>query len=180
MANVNFKLVEVKAFNRTEALNSVMESDGLQIIKDATQAWKNAGKPITTKALNDFCAEYLQKNTKMASGIGCSITIEAGSNDTRMKPFTIINTKNEKGPRKYKVCYQGINKATGKIEFECSGTKAKAQEMAKNLYMKEGFKGDIIVKYTKNVVDGEDEAFEVHYTPSKNTKLGSYLCFGVL
>ena len=67
---------------------------------------------ISEKALKEFEAEYLAKHTKFAAGIGCSITFEAGSADTRERPYTMRDIKNEKGKRKYKTGYQGINPAT--------------------------------------------------------------------
>ena len=109
MTATNFKTVEVKGFTKQEAISQAP----FQVIRDATQAWKAAGKPISEKALKEFCGEYLSKHTKYAAGIGCSITFEAGSADTRERPFTVKDIKNEKGKRKYKTGYQGINPATG-------------------------------------------------------------------
>ena len=60
---VNFKKVEVKGYTKQEAVAQAP----FQVIRDATQAWKAAGKPITDKALKEFCAEYLTKHTKMAA-----------------------------------------------------------------------------------------------------------------
>ena len=125
---VNFKKVEVKGYTKQEAVAQAP----FQVIRDATQAWKAAGKPITDKALKEFCAEYLTKHTKMAAGVGCSITFEAGSADTRERPYTMIDIKNEKGKRKYKTGYQGINPATGEVLFINFETKTKAKEVARS------------------------------------------------
>lgn len=171
---VNFKTVETKGFTRSEAI----EQAPFQVIKDATQAWKNAGKPITDKALKEFCGEYLKKHTKMAAGIGCSITFEPGSADTRERPYKVTDIKNEQGKRKYKTGYQGINPATGEILFTNFETKAKAKEVAKKLYTEQGYRGDIHCKYIKAVVEGETGAFNLTYTPSKNAATGTYICFG--
>lgn len=170
----NFKTVELKGYTKADALNEAP----FQVIKDATQAWKNAGKPTMDKALKEFCAEYLQKHTKMAAGIGCSITFEAGSADTRERPYSFTDIKNEKGKRKYKTGYQGIDAATGKILFTNFKTKQDAKDEAKKLYLN-GFKGNIYCKYVKQVVEGEVGAFEVKYTPSKSAKMGTYIAFGV-
>lgn len=175
----NFKIVETKAFTKAEALNQVVENNGIQVIKDATQAWKNAGKPVTDKELRKFCAEYLQKETKFAAGIGCAITVESGVADSRERPYTVTDIKNEQGKRKYKTAIQGIDCATGEILFTCFGTKTEAKEMAKDLYKKNDFKGDILANYVKVVEFGETGAFEVTYTPSKSAKQGTYLVFGV-
>lgn len=135
---VNFKKVEVKGYTKQEAVAQAP----FQVIRDATQAWKAAGKPITDKALKEFCAEYLTKHTKMAAGVGCSITFEAGSADTRERPYTMIDIKNEKGKRKYKTGYQGINPATGEVLFINFETKTKAKEVAKELYTKKDCRGN--------------------------------------
>ena len=151
---VNFKNVEVKGYTKQEAIAQAP----FQVIRDATQAWKTAGKPISEKALKEF---------------------EAGSADTRERPYTMRDIKNEKGKRKYKTGYQGINPATGEVLFLNFETKTKAKEIAKELYTKKGYTGDIYCKYIKAVVEGEDGAFEVKHTPSKSAKMGTYICFGV-
>lgn len=171
----NFETVEVKGFTKKEAL----ETAPFQILRDATQAWKKAGSPIEAKALKEFCAAYLEKWTKFASNVGCSITKEAGSADTRERPYTVTDIKNTKGKRKYKTGIEGIDTETGERLFVSFETKTKAKEMAKELYTKNGFKGNIHANYVKQVVEGETGAFDVTYTPSKSAKVGSYLCFGV-
>lgn len=175
----NFKIVEVKAYKKAEAVEQVMESNGIQVIRDATAAWKKAGCPVGSKALNEFCSEYLKSVTKFAAGIGCSITIEAGVSDTRERPYTVKDVKNEKGKRKFKKAFQLIDKETGEILGVSFGTKKAAETMAKDLYIKNGYKGNIVCKIVHEVVEGEVIAFEVAYTPSKSTQLGSYLVFGV-
>lgn len=171
----NFKFEEIKAYTKNEAT----EKAPFQIIKDATQAWKNANKPLTGSALKEFMAEYLEKNTKFAAGIGCMITVDAGQADTRERPYTVTAIKNEQGKRGYKTAIQGLDKETGNILFTCFGTKDDAEKMAKALYTDKDFKGNIHAVYTKQVVEGEPGAFDVEYTPSKNAKIGSYLAFGV-
>ena len=39
--------------------------------------------------------------------------------------------------------------------------------------------GNLICTYTKQVLDGEPTAFTVDYTPSKSSRVGSYLVFGI-
>lgn len=171
----NFKQVEVKGYTKNEALKQVP----FQVIKDATQAWKNAGKPLTGNALKEFMSEYLRVNTKFAAGIGCSITVEAGTADTRERPYTIYDIKNESGKRKYKTGIQGVNPETGEILFVNFENKAAAKEAAKALYTEGGYRGNIHATYVKEVVEGETGAFDVEYTPSKSAKVGTYLAFGV-
>ena len=105
--------------------------------------------------------------------------MESAVADSRERPYGIHDKKNESGARKYKTTYQLIDKATGAVLAETSETKAKAKEIGKSLYTDKGFKGNIICTYTKQVVDGEPVAFEISYAPSKSSRVGSYLVFGI-
>jgi hypothetical protein len=176
---LNFKRVEVTGATKEEAL----EKAPFQVIGDATQAYKNWKKKqvtgVTDAMVKEFMLEYIQKKSKSASGIGYSITIEAAVPDTRTRPYTITDVKNEQGKRKYKTTYQLIDKATGEIIASTQETKAKAKEIAKNLYKEKGYKGNLICTYTKQVTEGEPVAFEVAYTPSKSSNVGTYLVFGI-
>ena len=171
----NFRRIEVKGYTKEEALAKVP----FQVIKDATQAWKNAGKPMTGDQLKEFMATYLEKNTKFANGIGCIITVESGIADTRERPYTVTAIKNEQGKRNYKTAIQGIDTETGKIMFTSFGTKDEAEKLAKELYTEKDYRGNLHAVYTKQVVEGEPGAFDVEYTPSKNAKQGTWLAFGV-
>ena len=53
-------------------------------------------------------------------------------------------------------------------------TKAKAKEKVKEIY-KKGFRGSVVVKYTKQVVGGEPIAFTADYAPSKSSHVGTYI-----
>jgi hypothetical protein len=176
---LNFKRVEVTGATKEEAL----EKAPFQVIGDATQAYKNWKKKqvtgVTDAMVKEFMLEYIQKKSKSASGIGYSITIEAAVPDTRTRPYTITDVKNEQGKRKSKSTYQLIDKATGEIIASTQETKAKAKEIAKNLYKEKGYKGNLICTYTKQVTEGEPVAFEVAYTPSKSSNVGTYLVFGI-
>ena len=114
-----------------------------------------------------------------SAGVGFSITIESAVADTRERPYAITDVKNEKGARKYVTTYQLTDKATGAVLAETSETKAKAKEIAKSLYTDKGFKGEIVCNYTKQVVEGETVAFTASYAPSKSSRVGSYLIFGI-
>ena len=176
---LNFEKLEVCGFKRAEAI----EQAPFFVQRDATQkykAWKqNLGHAVTDKDIKEFCLDYLAQHTKNAPGVGCSITLEAGVADTRERPYKVNDVKNEKGKRKYKTTYQLIDKKSGKIIAETNETKAKAKELAKKLYTEDGFRGDIICTYTKQVLEGEPVAFEVEYTPAKSAKQGTWLVFGI-
>lgn len=175
MATMGFKKLEVNGYTKEEALSKAP----FQIMRDATQAWKAAGKPMMDKELNAFCSEYLAKHTKFIANAGCVITFEAGSADTRERPYTVSDIKNEKGKRKYQTGILGLNPATGEQLFLIYGSKAEAKEAAKKLYTEKGYKGDIHATYVKQVAEGEPGAFDVTYTPSKSAKVGKYIVFGV-
>lgn len=176
---MNFKRMEVCGATRKEA----MEKAPFEIMGDATQAYKIWLKKqvngVTDADKKQFMLDYLAKKSKNVSGVGFSITIEAAVADTRERPYSITDVKNEKGARKYKTTYQIIDAATGSVIDSTDETKAKAKEIAKNLYTKRGFKGDLICTYTKQVVDGEPIAFKASYTPSKSSRVGTYLVFGI-
>lgn len=176
---MNFKRMEVCGATRKE----VMEKAPFEIMGDATQAYKIWLKKqvngVTDADKKQFMLDYLAKKSKNVSGVGFSITIEAAVADTRERPYSITDVKNEKGARKYKTTYQIIDAATGSVIDSTDETKAKAKEIAKNLYTKRGFKGDLICTYTKQVVDGEPIAFKASYTPSKSSRVGTYLVFGI-
>jgi len=176
---MSIKIKETSGFTREQALeNEAIKSSFTTILKDATQKWKNSGSPMTGTELRTFCEEYIKKNTKNAEGVACSITVTPGSADTRERPYTFEDIKNEKGVRKYKTGYQGIDEQTGEILFTVFETKAKAMDVVRDLY-KDGYKGNIYCKYVKEVTEGEVGAFRAKYTPSKSAKVGKYLVFGV-
>ena len=161
----NFKRVEVKAYTKAEAVDQVKDEFFVQ--RDATQAWKKAGEPSPLdKEFKVFCANYLEKHTKNAPGTACMITYRAGSADTRERPYKMNDVVNEKGKRKYVTTYLLKDKSTG-------------EELAKKLYTDGGFRGSIICTYTKEVAEGEPVAFTVDYAPSKSSKEGHYIFFGV-
>lgn len=176
---LNFKVMEVTGATREEALAKAP----FDIMGDATQAYKIWKKKqvngITEADKKQFMLEYLTKKSKNVSGVGFVITQEAAVADTRERPYRIDDVKNEHGARKYKTTYQLIDKATGSVVAETDETKAKAKEIAKALYTEKGFKGNLVCTYTKQVVDGEPTAFTVTYTPSKSSRVGNYLVFGI-
>lgn len=176
---LNFKVMEVSGATKEEALKKAP----FDIMGDATQAYKIWKKKqvngVTESDKKQFMLDYLSKKSKNVNGVGFSITLESAVADTRERPYKINDVKNESGARKYKTIYQIVDKATGKVLAQTDETKAKAKELAKNLYVKEGFKGDLVCKYTKQVVNGEATAFTAVYTPSKSSRVGSYLVFGI-
>lgn len=176
---MNFKRMEVTGATKDEAIAKAP----FEIMGDATQAYKKWRKKqvngVTDADKKQFMLDYLSEKSKNIPGVGFIITQESAIADTRERPYKFGDVKNEKGVRKYGVVYQITDKETGKVLAQTTETKAKAKEIAKALYTKEGFKGDLVCTYTKQVLNGEPVAFTVTYTPSKNSRVGSYIVFGV-
>jgi hypothetical protein len=174
---LNFQKLEVTGSTKEEALSNAP----FGIMGDATQAFKNwrAKQSVVTEAgIKQFCVDYLAKKSKNVAGAGFSITLDPAVADTRERPYTIVDRKNEQGKRKYKTIYQLFDKETGALIGETDETKAAAKNLAKEL-IANGFHGKLVCKYTKQVVEGECVAFEAEYTPSKSCKQGRYLVFGI-
>lgn len=174
----NFQVLEVTGATKNEALDKAPFS----ILGDATQAYKlwaaKQTNGITEASEKEFYLDYLTKKSKNVDGVGFAITIDSAKADTRERPYTMNDVKNEKGARKYKTIYVLTDKATGTKIAETNETKAKAKEIAKKLYTDKGYKGDLVCTYTKQVVEGQPVAFTMEYTPSKSAKIGRYKVFG--
>ena len=174
---LNFKKVEVTGATKEEALAKAP----FQVIGDATQAyknWKNKQTTGVTEAMTkEFMLEYLQKKSKSAAGVGYSITIEAAVPDTRERPYTIKDVKNEQGKRKFGKVYRLVDDATGEILGVNKETKASAKNQAKEI-IANGFHGKGTCYISKDVSEGEPVAFKFEYTPSKAAKSGRWLVFG--
>lgn len=178
--NLNFKRVDVNAFTLKEAEEILAEKANFEKFANATQAWKNAGSPMqNTKEFKEFCANYLAEKTKNKQGLGCVIVYEAGKADTRERPWEMNDVVNELGKRKYKTTYLIIDEETGKILAKTQENKAKAKELAKELYTKGGYRGKLTCIYTKEVVEGEKRAFTMKYQTSKSAKEGYFIFFGI-
>lgn len=179
MANfLNFEVLEVNGANKAEAMAKVPFS----IMGDATpayKAWKaKQTEGVTEMAKKQFMIDYLAAKSKSVPGVGFAITLESAVADTRERPYTITDVKNEQGKRKYTTVYQLVDDATGAILADVEGTKAKAKELAKEIITK-GFHGTGTCLYTKQVTEGENVAFKFAYTPSKGAHNGSWLVFGI-
>lgn len=176
---MNFKRVEVSGTTKEEALSKAP----FGIMGDATSAYRIARKKHTgawtDNDMKQFMLDYLAKKSKNLPGAGFSLTVESAISDTRERPYTFKDVKNDKGARKWKTTYEIKDRATGAVLASTDETKAKAKELAKALYTEHGFKGNLECTYTKQVVEGEPVAFTMDYTPSVNSRVGTYICFGV-
>lgn len=189
----NFRKVEIKAYSKDEAISKAP----FAILKDATQSWKNAGKPVMNGMI-DFMLDYLKKNTKNAPGVGCIITVKPGVADSRERPYKIndiinevvtgtVTKKDEDGneievpttKRKFVTTYVIVDDETNEILDKSYENKTEARRRLAELYV-DGYKGKATCFYTKEVIEGEPRAFTGEYCPSINTELGCYLAFGFM
>lgn len=178
---ISFKRLEVTGITKEEALANA--PFGIQ--GDATQAYRNARKNHTgawTDAdMKQFMLDYLAKKSKNLPGVGFSITIESAVADTRERPYAIEDLKNEQGARKYKTVYRWIDDKTGETVVEVETTKADAKNAIKAEYTKDvnPYRGNAHLVMVKKCVEGQDVVAKVRYTPSKSSRVGTYLVFGI-
>lgn len=202
---MNFKKVEVVGSTKEEALKKAP----FELMRDATAAYRNFLKKqvngVTEADKKQFMIDYLMKWTGGASGLGCYITLDPAVANTRENPYKFVNVGNRKGARKRIKIYQIIDSDNNTILAETKpklvqktvkgkpvtnadgspvmiwkgGTKTQAKNLAKDLYVTGVFKGNLVCKISSKVVEGEETAFEMSYVPSKNTRVGTYLLFGV-
>lgn len=188
---MNFKKLEVTGTTKEEALAKAPFNTNLPGA-DCTQALRNykkahASEAFTDAAMRQFMLEQLEKKTRNTVGNGCYIVVESAVTDTRERPYTKHDVKNEQGSRKWTKVFQIFeNLGTaekprrGELIVEAAGnTKSEASNKAKELYTKMGLRKNIVCYYTKQVTEGEPIAFTMDYTPSKNAKQGVYLVFGI-
>lgn len=183
---LNFKKLEVVGATKEEALANAP----FQIMGDATQAYKLWEKKQTGLITDDmkktFMLNYLEKKSKNIEGVGFSITVESAVADTRERPYTFHDVKNEEGTRKWKQVYDlyenvgtSAKPVKGKYLGEAETTKTVSKNTGKKLYTEQDFKGNIVCYVSRKCVKGEPIAWTAEYTPSKSTKPGKYIVFGI-
>lgn len=177
---LNFKSVAISAESKDVAISNV-EEQYFHINGDATQAYKNAKAKHqgiwTERDDKAFKLDYLEKKGKSCPGAGYIIVVEAAVKDTRERPYVIESVKSE-GKRKFKTFYKWIDN-NGKVICKVDTNQADAKNAIKELYKKGEFKGDAKLVKTKDVVEGNAVVATAKYSPSKNTKPGSYVVFGI-
>jgi hypothetical protein len=181
---LNFKRVEVVAESKEAALAQVSELFTTQQ-KDATTAFKNwknkKGGIISERDIKEFMLDYLNRNTKNCPGACCLITLEAAVKDTRERPYKQVNVKSE-GRRKYKKFFNILDEATNELILRVGPdkTKAEAANVVKDLYKTGDLKKDVTLSLSHEVVEGTSVVMKFKYTPSKNSKPGRYVFFGIV
>jgi hypothetical protein len=176
---MSFKKLEIVGATKEEAINA---ADLKFIINgDATQAYRKylskLTGAVTEKDVKQFMLDYMQAKGKCAPGLGYIITLDSAVKDTRERPWTVTDVKNEQGKRKWKSVYNIIDPASGKTLAVVDTTKADAKQKAKEL-ISNGFHGKLVCTKGKVVAEGEPLAFTIEYTPSKSAKSGRWIVFG--
>jgi len=188
------KSVEAQGYSKEKALETTGLDVELERLKNATLAWKKAGAPMTTKGLNGFMATYIKEK----KAFGAYIVVEAASDDTRLRPYSVIN-ETTKGKRKATTTYQikqaelkvkhttSVNEAGEAIEIpvveviSAGAVEARAPKKdAAFKLMKELIelnKTDYVVEIVKEITDGQKYAGYGQYTPSKSAKIGKFFFF---
>ena len=154
-------------FNVKEAFEATgLNEFTTNTLKNLTQSFRLSGK---TNAA-EFAEEYLKE--KASIGQVYYIVLDKPINDTRNRPYSVAHVKTE-SKRKYAMSYSIID--SDKKEYDVKTSKIEALNRAKELVKEH--KKDMFLKIVKTVIEGEPITASVNYTPSKNTKKGSYLFF---
>lgn len=179
-AILNFKKVEVTAATREEAKEMVSEL--FHVGKDATQAFKNWKSKqtgvISENMIKEFMLDYCQVQGKNCPGMGYMITLDAPVKDTRERPYKVENIKHE-GKSVLKKVYRAIDPQTNAVLAESTGTKADILKAVKELYQEGNLKQDVNIVKLKIADKERSVVAKCKYTPSKNTKQGTWLMFGI-
>lgn len=164
------KKFEINAFGLEEAKAKALEM-GISVIRNVTPSFRNE-KPVDF----DLFAEEMLKKNKIdnATGVGCIVVIEAGSADTRERPYELINNVTEGSLTKKRV-FEIMKKSDGTL-VATGETKGDAIRAAKNAM--KNVREDLVCKQVYRVVGSHELAFELKYVPSANTKEGKYVVFG--
>ena len=188
------RTIKAQGYSKEKALEATGLDVELDRLKNATQAWKKAGSPMSTKQLNQFMEDYIKRNKT----VGAYLVVEPSSDDTRLRPYNVINEVTE-GKRKAKTTYQ-IKEAEFKLKTEkvvneegeestrtvvsvletgrVEG-KADKKDTAFKLMkeMIEANKKNYVVEIVKEIVEGQKFAGYGVYTPSKSAKQGKFMFF---
>lgn len=190
---MGFRKIEVEAKTFEEA----KQMAPFKIIKNATTSWIKAGRPIFN-GFNEFAVDYLHKVTHEEPGLGCAVAISNGIQNSRVIPYKLEKVKNvdyttryikmtdENGeskmiPRKDRMWKRSIvlvDDNTNQILGVVDGYRREGLKAMKEIYAS-GYEGNITAYYVQTVKAGEPISFKTTYTPSKRSRMGKYILFGV-
>lgn len=185
-------LKEANGYSREEAYASTGFGADFEMLKNATQAWKKAGSPIDKKKLTQFLTEYAAKQKLL----GAYIVVDPSANDTRERPYTIINEVTD-GKRKFKRFYavyeaelkvststttdengeekKSYNAKVVNTGVVCGKADKKDEAFAIMRDLIKTTKKNYVVKIQEEVVEGKEFAGYGVYTPAKSAKSGKFI-----
>lgn len=164
------KKFEINAYSFDEAKNKALEL-GITIVRNVTPSFKKE-HPVD---FDEFAERMLVKNhLDTANGVGCVVVLEAGSADTRERPYEYINNTVE-GALKKKRVFEVRTVKDDKLIAEAE-SKNEAAKLAKAA-MKD-VREDLYCKQIYKILGDKGLAFDLKYVPSANTKEGRYIVFG--
>lgn len=189
---MNMRIAEAQGYSKQKAFETTGFEVDFDRLKNATQSWKKAGAPLNGKKLTEFLDAYAKDNKVR----GVYIVVEAASDDTRERPYKVINEAT-KGRRKSKTTYQvkeaelkvkyhntkdeegndvSVPEVTvvssGKVEGRAS-KKDQAVKLMKDLIKQN--KKNYVIEIVKEITEGQKFAAYGEYTPSKSAEIGKFL-----
>ena len=160
----------INAYSFDEAKQKALE-EGITVVRNVTPSFKKEN-PVD---FDVFAQQMLEKNKLTnATGVGCIVISEAGSADTRERPYEFINNVTEGQLTKRRV-FEVRTAANDTLVAEAE-TKVEAARLAKAAM--KNVKQDLVCKQVYRVDNDHALAFSLKDVPSSNTKLGTYIVFG--
>lgn len=160
----------INAYSLEEAKAKALE-DGISVVRNVTPSFKDKN-PVDFDA---FAQEMLEKNKlNKATGVGCLVVVEAGSADTRERPYEFVNNVVDGTLTKKRVFEVRTVKDDKFVAV--AETKSEAARLAKAAM--KTLREDLVCKQVYRVDKEHELAFNLNYVPSSNTKLGTYIVFG--
>ena len=168
------KKFEVMAYSLEEAKEKAQKL-GIVVTTNVTQSWKSAKCPISDKDFKKFAVDMLlKKHLDKAEGVGLIVAVNAGSKDTRERPYKMVNNVIT-GKRLTKRVIEIRLSENDQIIGEANN-KGEAEKLAKELMAY--YRQDMYAEIVYRVQEGKDIAFELKYAPSMSAKEGRYIVFG--
>lgn len=190
------KIVEAEGYSKEKAYKETGLELDIEMIRNATASWKKAGSPVDGKKLREFLAAYFKKEKTP----GVVIAVTPSSDDTRQRPYTIVNEVTT-GKRKATSVYQvkeavlkhktkEVTNEEGEVEkvinvevvstgvIAAKGSKKdQALKLMKDLIRDN--RKDYVIEIVKEITEGQKYAAYGLYTPSTNAEVGKFI-FAVL
>ena len=187
---------EAQGYSKEKAFATTGLEVDVDKLRNATISWKKAGAPVSGKALQEFAAAYIKE--KKAYGI--YLVINPASDDTRRRPYTVINEVT-KGKRKtttvYQVKHADLKLTSKEVEgLDEEGNEITTKEVTATVSNKGAVEGraakkdqalalmkdlikenrkDYVIEIVKEVTEGQPYAAYGVYTPSKQAEVGKFI-----